>query len=300
MAAKHGLGRGLGALIKDGMVEQRPAAETGTAGVARIPVERIAVSKRQPRRAFNEEALNELAASIRRHGVLQPVLVRAAGPDTYELIAGERRLRAASVADLKEVPAIVTEAAEQRGVELALVENLQREDLNPLEEAHGYELLSSEFGLTQEQIADRVGKARATVSNAMRLLSLPDEVMGMIARGELSAGHAKLLSGLTIADEQVLYARRAVADGLSVHNLEKLIRRGRRAPRKPRATRDDMPRSHVGYLSDRLHHHLGTAVRITPSRTLANGKKRKGLIEIDFYSNDDLDRILALLGIQAE
>ena len=297
MATKHGLGRGLGALIKDGVTAREAATP---AGIQTVAVEKIAAGRLQPRRVFEPEALAELAGSIRKHGVLQPLLVRTAGDDTFELIAGERRLRAAGQAGLHEVPVIVMAAADDNALEVALVENLQREDLNAVEEAEGYQLLADRFSMTQEQIAECVGKARASVANALRLLALPDDVKEMISAGDLSAGHAKLLAGLEIQAEQRLLARRCVKDGLSVRNLESLIKHNRRTPRRTRTFSSDMPTDHLRHLSDQLHSHFGTSVRITPSRTYANGKKGKGTIEIDFHSNDELDGILSTLGLTEE
>ena len=297
MAAKKGLGRGLGALIKDEAPTDTPVQQDD--GIKKVSLDSITRNRRQPRHTFDESALADLTASIKEHGVLQPLLVRPDG-DGYELIAGERRLRASTAAGLAKVPVIVMNATDGDSLELAIIENIQREDLNVLEEAEGYRELAVEFNLTQEEIADRVGKARASVTNALRLLTLPDEVKSMLADERLSRGHAKALLGLEIEKEQVLIARRAVEDGLSVRNLEKLIQRTKAAPRKPRAAKPDLPASHVGYLSDQLHSHFGTSVRITPCRTYANGKKGKGSIEIDFFSNDDLDRLLSLLGISGE
>ena len=259
----------------------------------------IARNRRQPRHTFDEAALADLTASIKEHGVLQPLLVRPDG-DGYELIAGERRLRASTAAGLTSVPVIVVNATDGDSLELALIENLQRENLNTIEEAEGYRELAVEFNLTQEEIADRVGKARATVTNALRLLTLSDEVKSMLSDSRLSKGHAKALLGLEIEKEQTLMARRAVQEGLSVRNLEKLIQRTKAAPRKARVATPDLPAAHVGYLSDQLHAHFGTSVRITPCRTYANGKKGKGSIEVDFFSNEDLDRILAVLGLNSE
>jgi ParB family chromosome partitioning protein len=297
MAARKGLGRGLGALIKDEAPTDTPVQQDD--GIKKVSLDSITRNRRQPRHTFNESALTDLTASIKEHGVLQPLLVRPDG-DGYELIAGERRLRASTAAGLTKVPVIVMNATDGDSLELALIENLQRENLNVLEEAEGYRELAVEFNLTQEEIADRVGKARASVTNALRLLTLPDEVKSMLADERLSRGHAKALLSLEIEKEQVLIARRAVQDGLSVRNLEKLIQRTKATPRKPRAAKPDLPASHVGYLSDQLHSHFGTSVRITPCRTYANGKKGKGSIEIDFFSNDDLDRLLTLLGISGE
>lgn len=298
MAIKHHLGRGLGALIQDGTTPAEASAKAHT-GLLKVAIHRIKRSETQPRRKFDERAQAELADSIKTHGVLQPLLVRSAGAD-YELIAGERRFRAATQAGLDEVPVIVIAAADNKALELALVENLQREDLNAIEEAEAYQVLMDKFGLTQEEVAKNVGKARASVANALRLLVLPDEVKRLIVDGSLSAGHAKALIGLDAAHEQLLYAKRCVQEGLSVREIEKLVKNAARAPRKPRASRDDLPRDHLSYLSDKLHAHFGTAVRINSCRTYSNGKKARGSIEIEFYSNDDLDRILELLGIEAE
>ncbi len=296
MAAQKGLGRGLGALIKDEAPTDTPIQQED--GIRKVPIDSIVRNKRQPRHIFDESALADLTASVKEHGVLQPLLVRPDG-DGFELIAGERRLRASTAAGLTKVPVIVMNATDGDSLELALIENLQRENLNVLEEAEGYRELAVEFNLTQEEIADRVGKARASITNALRLLTLPDDVKSMLADDRLTRGHAKALLGLEIEKEQTIIARRAVQEGLSVRNLEKLIQRTK-APRKPRAAKPDLPASHVGYLSDQLHTHFGTSVRITPCRTYANGKKGKGSIEIDFFSNDDLDRLLALLGIDGE
>jgi len=296
MAARKGLGRGLGALIKDEAPTDTPIEQED--GIKKVPLDSITRNKRQPRHTFDESALADLTASGKEHGVLQPLLVRPDG-DGYELIAGERRLRASTAAGLTKVPVIVMNATDGDSLELALIENLQRENLNVLEEAEGYRELAVEFNMTQEEIADRVGKARASITNALRLLTLPDEVKSMLADDRLTRGHAKALLGLEIEKEQVLVARRAVEEGISVRNLEKLIQRAK-TPRKPRAAKPDLPASHVGYLSDQLHTHFGTSVRITPCRTYANGKKGKGSIEIDFFSNDDLDRLLALMGFSGE
>lgn len=297
MASKHGLGRGLGALIKDGTVPEGTPAET--APYLTVPVTAIRTNPLQPRRAFDADALEELANSIRERGVLQPLLVRKTVTG-YELIAGERRLRAAQSVQVTEVPVVVMDAPDVEALELALVENLQREDLNVIEEAEGYQVLAERFGLTQEQIAGHVGKARASVANTVRLLSLPEEIRQHLSNGRLTSGHGKLLVGLEIPAEQLLLARRVIKEGLSVRNLEKIIQKAGRAPRRPRVTTDDIPASHIRDLSDKLHNHFGTSIRIRSCRTLTNGKKARGAIEIDFYSTDDLDRVLQLLGLPDE
>lgn len=299
MTTKRGLGRGFAALINNGTPSQEPADTESQPARQSIPVDKINKNAWQPRRTFEQQALEELTQSVRERGILQPLLVRAMD-DGYQLIAGERRLRAAVDAGLDSVPAIVMDVQDSEALQLALVENLQREDLNVLEEAAGYQALADRFGLTQEQIAERVGKARASVTNTMRLLALPDEVRRYIADGALSPGHGKLLTGIDIPEEQLDMARQAVRENLSVRNLEKLLQKSKLPPRKPRAVRSDMPANHTTFLADKLCSHLGTAVRLTPSRTYANGKKAKGTIEIDFYSNEDLDRLLDMLGISAE
>jgi ParB family chromosome partitioning protein len=227
--------------------------------------------------------------------VLQPLLVRRMD-DGYQLIAGERRLTAAREAGLEEVPAVVMELDDREALEVALVENLQREDLNLIEEAEGYQALCEEFNMTQEQVAERVGKARASVTNALRLLKLPGDVRELISQKQLSAGHAKVLLGLEIPEEQGRWAQRVVREDMSVRELEKQMTRAHRPRRRKRTSQSDLPEEHMRYLIDQLHQHLGTSVRIAPCRTLANGKKTTGCIEIDFYSGDELDRILQMLG----
>lgn len=307
---KSGLGRGLGALISEKAPTPAPVAAATPAetpapapapegGSMKVPITSIVPNPLQPRHIFNEEALGDLEASIRQHGVLSPLLVRKAATG-YELISGERRLRASTAAGLAEVPVIIIDAPDVRSLEIALVENLQRENLNPIEEAEGYKQLAEQFHLTQEEIAERVGKARASVANAIRILGLPEDVRAMLGRGEIQTGHAKALLGVTIPEEQSLVARRVTRENLSVRKLEALIQRLNAAPRKPRAVKDDMPDTYATHLCDKLHTHFGTSVRLLPSRTFANGKKAKGSIEIDFYSNDDLSRILDMLGVSAE
>lgn len=294
MTVKHGLGRGLGALIRDTPVER--AAASPQPEYPHIEVARIRPNPWQPRRTFAKEALDELVASIREHGVLEPLILRKAD-DGYELIAGERRWRAAQEAGLAQVPARIIEASDQKALELALIENLQRADLNSIEEAEGYRALTEKFGLTQDEIAQRVNKARASVANALRLLGLPNEVKKFVAEGVLSAGHAKVLLGVTTDAQQCLLAERVIKDGLSVRDLEKVVEHARRVPRKHRESKDDIPPSHLVYLTDKLHQHFGTSIHVEPCRTLANGRKVKGCIQIDYYSNEDLSRVLEVLGL---
>jgi ParB family chromosome partitioning protein len=274
-----------------------PGADTdATRRVLTVPVTQIQPSPWQPRRVFREEALDELASSIRTHGVIQPLVCRRTAPGQYELIAGERRLRAATEAGLDEVPVVLLEAEDRAAAEMTLVENLQREDLNVIEEAEGYRALADGFALTQQDIAERVGKARASVANALRLLELSDEVKQMLGAGMLSAGHAKVLLGLPDADERLRFARASAKDGWSVRVLEQKIQRSHEQPRV-KAVTPDIPGDHLMLLLEKLHSRFGTNIRLAPSVRYANGRRGKGCLEIDFYGNDDLDRILGLLGI---
>jgi ParB family chromosome partitioning protein len=321
---RPGLGRGLGALIGNVPSAAVPktaavaAASAGPAGAAaeaahgaaaagphvmRVPVAEIHRSPWQPRQTFDAEALKELADSIRAHGVIQPLLGRKTGQGGFELIAGERRLRAAIEAGLDHVPLLLMDAADRDAAEMAVIENIQREDLNVIEEAEGYRTLCDKFSLTQQEVADRVGKARASVANAVRLLDLPDDIKQLLGSSLLSAGHAKVLLGLADAKEQILLGRKCVTEGLTVRGLERLIQRrqtDRTVNPDTRTSHYDLPESHARDLADRLHRHFGTNVRLTPSITYANGKHAKGSIQIDFYGNDDLDRLLTLLGVKVE
>ncbi len=299
--AKHGLGRGLDSLIKSGTAprsDTSPSADPDS-GVIPLPVSQITKSPYQPRQTFEEDALEELSLSIRTHGVLQPLLVRKKG-DGYELVAGERRLRAAGVAGLTEVPAILIDASDSDAMQIALIENLQREDLNIVEEAQGYRALADTFGLTQEQVAERVGKSRAGVANALRLLDLPDPVLELLRDNRLTAGHAKVILALDRQTDRLELARRTVEEGLSVRQLERLVKRRTANPPQRRSAKSDLPASYLASICDQLHAHFGTSVRVTPTRTFANGKKSKGTIEVDFFTNDDLDRLLEILGIELD
>ena len=316
--ATGGLGRGLGALISPPRKipastpepnPQTPAAAALTAaahghaaqapggGPAMVPSDQIRANRRQPRHRFETEPMEDLVASIRAHGILQPLILRRSGSE-YELIAGERRLRAAKAVGLATVPARILECDDATALEWALVENLQRENLNPIEEADGYHELQNQFKLTQEQVAEKVGKPRATVANALRLLSLPADVRELVEQGRLSAGHAKVLLSAPVAMQSAL-ARQCAMEGWSVRDLERQAARRTPSPtpRKPRTAKDDVPPDHVRDLQERLQQKLGTAIRVTSSQTLPNGKKRRGRIEIDYLTADDLDRLMIILGL---
>ena len=304
---KTGLGRGLDALIKDGATARKqatakkapatPAPASG--GVREVAVAKVVASPWQPRSTFEAAALSELVDSVKVHGVLQPLLVRMVG-SKFELIAGERRLRAAQAALLKKVPVIVLEATDEKALEIALIENLQREDLNPIEEAEGYALLQKKFSLTQENVARQVGKARASVANALRLLELSDGIRRHVADGLLSVGHAKVLLSVDSEKEREGLAKRAIKEGLSVRALERLVNQFNRPERKPRAEKSDLPSDYLQTLTDELHQYFGTSIRISPSKTLTNGRKVKGSLEVDFHNNDELDRLLTVMGYSTD
>ncbi len=298
---KIGLGRGLDALIQEKKV-MAPAPETpapDSVGITKLSIKKITANPGQPRRTFRDEALKELTASIREHGILQPLLVRPKD-SRFEVIAGERRLRAAAAADLSDVPVIILDIGDQEALEIALIENLQRDDLNLMEEAEGYKELADKFNLTQEKIARRVGKARATVANMLRLLDLPAGIKKLLEGGQLSAGHGKVLLGVEIDAEKELLATRILRENLSVRALEKIVEKMKMPAKKARAQKTDLPVDYVRHLSETLHRHFGTAVKVNSAKTLANGRKVKGSIEIDYYNNDDLTRVLEILGIGSD
>jgi ParB family chromosome partitioning protein len=282
MGAKQALGRGLKALIPD-----TPRARTG---MADIPIERLHRNPEQPRHRFDDEALEELAASIRRHGVLQPLLVSEDGPDRYLVITGERRLRAARKAGLETVPAVIRERLDSAAqLELALVENLQRRDLTPLEEARAFEHLRTSLGLTQAEIAERVAMDRSTVANALRLLKLPEEVQAMVDAGELSAGHARTLLAFDGDEDRCRWARRVVQTGLSVRELEQAAAAAKapepaaRTGRRP-AARDP----NLVAAEEKLSLRVGAPVEI-------RSRRRGGSIVISCADHDELLRVFDLL-----
>jgi ParB family chromosome partitioning protein len=288
---KPALGRGLGALLADA---RTPAATSASAGVARIAIEQIHADRANPRKDFDETALEELAASLKNHGVLQPVLVRKDPRGGYRLIAGERRWRAAQRAGLKEMPAVIREANDAEAYELALVENIQRDDLNPLEEAEAYRRLIEERRWTQETVADRVGKDRSTVANSLRLLALPNEVKQLLIEGDLDMGHARALLGLSRPADMVQLARAVVTDRLTVRDIEsrvKEVKGGAAASTvvaKKKATAVKASPEAKKLVED-LQRRLGTKVRLVEK---GGGK---GTLEVDFFSYEDLDRIINLI-----
>lgn len=287
MARQTGLGRGLGALIPG---DGTPGAEQAAAAYRELPVGAVSVNPYQPRDQFDEESLSALTASIREVGVLQPILVRAKGVDSFELIAGERRWRAAKRAGLKSIPAIVRTIEDLSSLEHALVENLHRQDLAALEEAAAFQQLIDDFGMTQEAVAQRVGKSRSAVANALRLLQLPAGVQSLLNDGQISAGHARALLGLASRQEQDALARRIAKEDLSVRQVEQLVRDGAGHPTPPprrRPSPADRPAA-LFEVEQRMEQRLDTRVSIVM------GEKR-GKITIDFADLDDLTRIHSLL-----
>lgn len=282
MAQKEkGMGKGLSALLGDDF------SADFTAPSSTIPLSQIESCRNQPRKSFDQEKLEELAESIRQHGVIQPLTVRKLASGYYQIIAGERRWRAARLAELTEIPAVVIEADDRKAMELAMIENLQREDLNPMEEAQGYRTLVETYGMTQEQAAQRVGKSRSAVANAMRLLDLSDAIQGLVEEGKLSAGHARAILPLSpiVRMEAV---KTVIASGLSVRQTEQLVKRLQAQKDEPEAQKPPAAVDYVAEAAKSLSTRLGRACRISQG-------KKKGKIEIEYYGVDDLNDLLEAL-----
>ncbi len=287
--AKTGLGKGLGALISASPALRPPEPEAGER-VQQVSLTNIVPSPLQPRREFERGALDELMDSIRQRGIIQPLIVRQMNGQ-FELIAGERRWRAAKEIGLTEAPVIVRQATDLEVLELSLIENLQRADLNPIEEAQAYARLANEFGMRQEDIAQQVGKSRASIANCMRLLDLDAQVQGWVVQSLLSVGHAKVLLGLKTQEDQRLMAERILRQSSTVRTTERMVARllGKLdGTRRKRA--ETVSPSAISDLENRLQQHLASHV------TIHYGEKR-GRIEIEFYGNDDLERVVTVLGL---
>lgn len=281
MASSKGLGKGLSALLGDFAEET-----TEKSAYQQLPIHKVEPNAGQPRQDFDEEALAELAESIREHGVIQPLTVRALPSGYYQIIAGERRWRAARIAGLDTVPAVVIEADDKKAMELALIENLQRQDLNPVEEALGYRSLMEDYGMTQEEASRRVGKSRPAVANALRLLALPEKVLNMLREGKLTPGHARAILSLKTEKLQLTAAQKITALDLSVRQAEQLCKtlgkEKKPAPEQPLAV------DYVAECEKQLSKRLGRGVKII------NGK-RKGRFELEFYGQEDLQVLLDAL-----
>jgi ParB family chromosome partitioning protein len=289
MTKKTGLGRGLDALIPTGEFSPETVASSSTSGYETLPIADINHNPRQPRSQMNQEELEELAASIRKNGILQPLIVAPADePGKYILIAGERRLLAASMADLDTVPVIVREATEQQRLELALIENVQRSDLTPLEAAEAYRQLADDFNLSHEQIALQLGKSRVTITNTLRLLNLPENVRHSLDIGEITEGHARVLLSLPNSQAQSAVLQTIIKHELNVRKTEDLVRKylGQRPPSLSKPA----PKPDVTFLEERLRQRLGTRVNLHP-------RKKGGTLVIHYYSDEELDAlILRILG----
>ena len=281
LANNKGLGRGLGALLGD--FAEEPVEQSA---YRLLPIYKVEPNPDQPRQDFDEEELQALSESISIHGVIQPLTVRELSSGYYQIIAGERRWRAARQAGLSEVPAVVIEADDKKAMELALIENLQRQDLNPVEEALGYQSLMSDYGLTQEETASRVGKSRPAVANALRLLNLSSEVLEKVRSGELSAGHARAILSLKSEKQQIDAMKKILALALSVRQAETLCKNMLKEPKPEKEV--TLAVNYVAECEKSLSKHLGRGVKIV------NGK-RKGRFELEFYGQDDLQVLLDAL-----
>ena len=304
--AKTGLGRGLGSLLggRPSATPSEPAeappkptpAVDSPAGPGEVSVGEILPGAMQPRTGFDDESLNELAESIRENGIMQPLVVRPR-EGGYELIAGERRWRASQLAGLAKVPVIIRDVDDQTALELALIENLQREDLDPIEESKGYAQLMDQFDLTQEEVATKVGKNRVTVANALRLAKLPAEVQAYVRDGMLSSGHAKAILGLKDAKDQIAAAKRVIKKELSVRATEELINELGQAKgtntKSASKAKSAAGEAHIQNLEAKLQERLGTKV-------LLRYRKGKGSVDIKFFNDEDLQRILETLGVEAD
>jgi ParB family chromosome partitioning protein len=281
--AEKGLGTGLGALFGDAALDAIPN------DFVYLPISKVEPRKEQPRSAFDEAGLSELTESIKEHGVLQPLTVRSIGGGYYQIIAGERRWRASRMAGLYEVPARIVEADDKKATELAMVENLQRENLNPVEEAHGYKTLMTEYAMTQEDVARRVGKSRPVVANALRLLSLPENLLKKLENGDLSVGSARTLLSLNTEAEMQAAALTIVEKNLTVRDAEKLVKNLKRdKPEKKPTEKDGLVVNYMEELENRLTKTFSRRVRIVDG-------KHRGRVEIEYYDREDFERLFDLL-----
>ena len=281
MVKKKGLGKGLGALLTD------ENSSIDSESISEIKIIDIEPNSSQPRKDFDQERLAELSESIRQYGVLSPILVQESDNGYYRIIAGERRWRASKLAGLKTIPAIIKKSENLQVFELALIENLQREDLNPIEEALGYRRLMTEYGLTQEQVSEKMSKSRSGIANSLRLLNLPEEVIAMVERGDLSVGHAKVLLAITDSAKLTMLAKKAIDESLSVRELEELIKKGEITPKAKKEVDLNLKLA-FETIEKNVSSLLGTKVKIVD-------KNNKGKIQIEYYSAKDLERIIKII-----
>ncbi|AKA71260.1 ParB/RepB/Spo0J family partition protein [Clostridium scatologenes] len=286
MNKKFGLGKGLGALIPDQPISENESKNNDS--VSLIDINLIKANGNQPRKNFDEHKIIQLSESIKEHGIIQPIVLKADG-DTYSIIAGERRWRAAKIAGIKEVPAIIMDLSDKEILEVSLIENIQRQDLNPIEEALAYKRLIEDFKLTQEELSNRIGKSRTSVTNLLRLLNIDDRVKDYLIDGVISEGHARVLLSLENKDMQYELAQEIIDEGLSVRQTEKLIKNISNKKELPKKQSNDLNPYYID-IKNRLENLFRTKVQLSD-------KKNKGKIEIEYYSSEDLQRILDILKI---
>lgn len=283
--ARKGLGKGLGALISEDFSIDNEEKD----GVLQIKITKIEPDPDQPRKDFDQEKIEQLAESIKVHGIIQPLIVAEETDGIYRIIAGERRWRAAKQAELETVPVIIRSYSREQSAEIALVENLQRENLNGIEEARGYKTLMEEFSLTQQQVAEKVGKSRPVVANALRLLNLPENVQDMVIYGEISSGHARAISGISDPEIQIDLAQKIIAEDLSVRQIEQMISQMEQPQKKETVKELDVNlKAQLKGIQNELQSYLGTKVKLIAG-------KNKGKIEIEYYDMNELERVLGLI-----
>ena len=285
--AKRGLGKGLGTLFENGTEDVESEQKSG---IVNIKINSVEPNKNQPRKTFDADKIDVLAESIKEHGLIQPIIVTEGKNGIYTIVAGERRWRAAKKAGLKEIPSVIKEYTDEEVAEIALIENLQREDLNPIEEALGYRLLLEDFNLTQELISQRIGKSRSAIANSLRLLSLDDQIKKLLISGEISSGHARAILSVESSELRLALVKRIIEDNLNVRQTEELAKQLNK--KRVKKVKKDTSANDIAIedLENRIASVLGTKVKISHS-------PKKGKIEIEYYGNDDLDRILNMLNL---
>lgn len=293
--AKKGLGKGLNSLFNEEDIEEVTSdiTKSSEGDIKKVRMSLIEPNKKQPRHHFDEEKITALADSIKEHGLIQPIIITPSDNNMYKIVAGERRWRAAKKANLKEIPAVIRKYSEEQVAEIALIENLQRENLNPIEEAIGYNLLMDEFNLTQELISQRVGKSRSAIANSLRLLSLEDEIQKMLILGTLTSGHARAILSLDDKELRIALSKRIIEDNLNVRQAEALAKQLQKKKPQKKNSEKTAYDIEIEKIQNTLSSAMGTKVKI-------NHTAKKGKIEIEYYGNDDLERVLGFFNIKGE
>lgn len=293
--AKKGLGKGLNSLFNEEDIEEVTSdiTKSSEGDIKKVRMSLIEPNKKQPRRHFDEEKITALADSIKEHGLIQPIIITPSDNNMYKIVAGERRWRAAKKANLKEIPAVIRKYSEEQVAEIALIENLQRENLNPIEEAIGYNLLMDEFNLTQELISQRVGKSRSAIANSLRLLSLEDEIQKMLILGTLTSGHARAILSLDDKELRIALSKRIIEDNLNVRQAEALAKQLQKKKPQKKSSEKTAYDIEIEKIQNTLSSAMGTKVKI-------NHTAKKGKIEIEYYGNEDLERVLGFFNIKGE